>query len=179
MCPSLNLRNRSDTKECIVRSQNVQMFLNMLLALVHPLLYASSLQAKALNEVQLTESDQYVAGLWVSVFHGIAIISNGTTKLHRDTKGELPWYDILVSIGTVEELFLELPELKTRLSYTPWTVVVLAGHAIGHEVQNWEEGKEHACWAFFMRKSLLEKHGVDLPGWPTEANGWRIPSQTS
>ena len=174
ICPSLNLRERSDVKECIVHSWRVQKLLNMVLASVHPLLYASAAEAKAANELQLTKADPYVASLWESVFHGIAVISNGTTQHHRDTKVELPWYNILVSIGTVENLFLELPELKTRLSYSLWTVVALAGYAISHGVQRWEEGKERACWAFFLRAALFERHEISMPEWPTTSS-WLIP----
>jgi hypothetical protein len=166
--PSENLRDRGDIKECIVQSGDVQKILNLLLALVHTPLYES---ATACNSAIFENSpDQYVCSLWKSVFHGISIISNGTTKLHRDTKGHIPWYDFLVSIGNAEDLYLDLPELRTSLYYKPRTVVALAGHAIGHRMEAWEEGRERACWAFFLRKNLFDKFSVPVPSWSLESS---------
>ena len=104
------------------------------------------------------------------MFHGITIISNGTTKPHRDTKGHLEWFDILVSLGNADDLFLDLPELQTKLSYKPRTVIVIGGHAITHAVSEWAERRERACWAFFLRSNLMEKYHLPIPTWPTLAD---------
>lgn len=163
--PSANLVERADCKECIVQSQDVQVFINILLALVHPTLYESATSCKALYSSSLSSDDQYISSLWKSVFQGIAVISNGTTKEHRDTKGHSPWYDVLVSLGNVSDFYLHLPELRAKITYNPRTVVMIAGHAITHSVEKWADGQERACWAFFLRRNVFERFNVPIPGW--------------
>ena len=109
------------------------------------------------------------------------MISNGSTREHRDTKGHLPWFDMLVSVGSTKALYLNLPEIKTKLFYHPRTVVVIAGHALTHSVDPWENG-ERACWAFFLRKNILDRFGIGIPGWckdtdfePTEGPAGSVP----
>ena len=163
--PSVNLRERTDCKECIIQSKKVIAFINLVLALTNPALYETAQHCQL--ALQQTSKDAYVNTLWHSVFHGISIISNGTTKPHRDTKGNTDWFDILVSIGNVNELFLDIPELQTKLTYKPRTVVAIGGHALTHAVGKWKRGEERACWAFFLRRNLVERFGLPCPSWPT------------
>ncbi len=146
--PSLNFRQQLGPKEAIVRSRSVQLLLNQLLCLIHPALYEAALLCR--KTLLKQTKDWHVTQLWMSVFHALTVISNGTSKAHRDTKGYLPWYDMLISIGTVEQLSLDIPELHLKLSYNPGTVIALTGHALTHEVTVWPAGKERACWAFFF-----------------------------
>ena len=150
-----------------MQSRPVLHRLNHLLALVHPALYKSLELCQAAVHQSSRDEDRYVCELWESLFHGIAIISNGSTRAHRDTKGHLPWYDMLVSIGSVDSLTLNVPELNLKLRYDPRTVVVIAGHVLSHSVERWEAG-ERACWAFFLRKNILDRFDVACPGWCRE-----------
>lgn len=165
--PSLNFCQQLSTKECIIQSWSVQQLLNHLLCLIHPALFEAALLCQ--ERVQEETKDLHVTQLWTSVFHALSVISNGTSRAHRDTKGYLPWYDILISIGTVDELSLNIPELHLKLSYTPGTVIALTGHALMHEVNAWQPGKERACWAFFFRSNVLRKFGISLPDWCHES----------
>ncbi len=81
--PSLNFQDRADSKACVVESRKVQTFLNGLLALVHPSLCQAALSCQHQLHQELPDHDRYVAALWDSYFHGIAIISNGTTVTPR------------------------------------------------------------------------------------------------
>ena len=74
------------------------------------------------------------------------------------------WYHL----GNVDDLELVIPELQVKLKYTPRTVVVLAGCALGHQVSAWQKGQERACWVFFMQKGLFERFNIPLAGWCME-----------
>ena len=163
--PSVNLRETTDCKECVIQSKNVILFTNLVLALTNPLLYETAQQCHL--ALQQMSTDAYVNSLWHSVFHGISIISNGTTKPHRDTKGNIDWFDILVSVGNVDELCLDLPELQVKLTYKPQTIIAIGGHALTHAVEKWKIGEERACWAFFLRRNLVERFSLPIPSWPT------------
>jgi hypothetical protein len=139
----------------------------MVLALTHPDLYSAAVMG--LQVLRQQGGDKNLSKFWSSVFTGINVISNRRTIAHRDRFGHLPWYDLLVSVGTYTQAYLVLPDLGAKLVYNPGTVVLLCGKLLSHEVPFWGSG-DRVCWAHFMRESVLNGLGVlvEKVGWSTQ-----------
>jgi hypothetical protein len=102
--------------------------------------------------------------LWPSFFSGIEVISNRITPPHRDAQAAFPVYDFLVSAGTHEQAWLELPDLKANLSYKPCTVVAICGKVLRHAVLDWAGG-ERLCIAHFIRDNVHKRLDIPRPEW--------------
>jgi hypothetical protein len=98
------------------------------------------------------------------MFSGIEVISNRKTPNHRDSQSAAPVYDFLVSAGTHEHAWLDLPDCKARLLYNPCTVVALCGRVLRHGVEDWDGG-ERICIAHFIRDSVHNRLGLRRPEW--------------
>jgi hypothetical protein len=136
--------------------------LNKAMSLVHPELH--QLGMAGLEQLRKAPETADLAAEWTSVFTGVSVVVNRVTKPHRDRKAELPWYDLLVSLGTHQQAKLGLPELGLELHYPPGTAVAFCGNLFTHEVGNWGEG-DRLCYAFFMRKAVLSRLGQEGSNW--------------
>src|ERR1700733_9931110 len=101
---------------------------------------------------------------WPCVFSGIEVISNRITPFHRDPKAAPTMYDFLVSAGTHEEAWLDLPDVNARLSYNPGAVVAICGRVLRHGVESWLGG-ERVCIAHFIRDAVHELLKLSYPDW--------------
>jgi hypothetical protein len=86
--------------------------------------------------------------------------------MHRDAQAAPPDYDFLVSAGTHTGAWLELPDVKTKLSYDPCTVVAICGRVLRHAVHDWADG-ERLCIAHFMRDAVHDRLHIPRPDWVT------------
>jgi hypothetical protein len=102
--------------------------------------------------------------LWPSFFSGIEVISNRITPLHRDAQAAPPVYDFLVSAGTHEEAWLDLPDVNARAIYRPCTVVAVCGKVLRHGVMGWKGG-ERICLAHFIRDNVHNRLQLPRPDW--------------
>ena len=73
--------------------------LSAILAVIHPKLYESSLQTAGHLKHTPETGSQDILSCWVSVFSGVAVISNRTTPPHRDGGSRFNWYDVLATLG--------------------------------------------------------------------------------
>jgi hypothetical protein len=112
---------------------------------------------------ELTQPHPNVS-LWPSFFSGLEVISNRVTPPHRDKYGGPPDYDFLVSAGTHEGAWLDLPDVKARLSYKPCTVVAICGKVLSHAVTDWDGG-ERLCIAHFIRDNVHRRLAIARPDW--------------
>lgn len=132
-------------------------FLNKVLALTHPDLYEAG--AKGLEALHSLPNTKMAANHWHSVFSGIAVISNRKTIPHCDRFGHLPWYDLLISVGTYCRAHLIMKDLGADFIYDSGTAVLLCGKLLVHEVPFWGAG-DRVCWAHFLREATLNRLGA-------------------
>lgn len=102
---------------------------------------------------------------WPSVFSGVSIIANRQTPRHRDRQTWPTWYDIVVTAGSYADGDFEISPIGLRCRYKPGTVVALCGNLLEHACET--AGGDRVCLAFFMRSSLFELTGVEMPNWST------------
>jgi hypothetical protein len=132
--------------------------------LIHPQLYSSTLAAR--DELRKLESTKEIAVQWESVFTAIAVINNRRSKLHRDHGGNAAWYDFLITLGNYCQDILEFEEMGLELLYTPGTAVAFCANIFKHRTRDWGRG-DRVCYAFFNKKSVLERVSQDKAGWMT------------
>jgi hypothetical protein len=138
-----------------------------ILSLVHPDLYEAGKQAmlhldQHPNMADRPERLKQLLQVWSAPFHGLSVISNRRTPVHRDSNGGKAWMDILVALGGYQDGALDLPGVGIRLHYAPGTVVAIAGRVISHEANC--EG-DRACIAYYMREKVQARLGLAQPGW--------------
>ena len=134
--------------------------------MTHPDLHLTA--AKGLEVLRQQRGINDLSNHWTSIFTGINVISNRRTINHRDRFGHLPWYDLLLSVGTYKRAKLVLHDLQAQFAYNPGTVVLLCGKLLYHEVPFWGAG-DRVCYAHFMREEVLNCLGVlgRKVGWAT------------
>lgn len=118
-----------------------------------------------LRKLRDMEETKDIAQQWQSVYTGIAVISNRTTPLHRDSKGRPEWYDCLFSyseIGTSPRLLIA--DIGLDLQYSSGTVVGFCGSILQHGVESWGNG-DRICFAHFMREAVRKRLEVGAAGW--------------
>jgi hypothetical protein len=144
-------------QECIAMCRGVEQQPNWLLAMIHHDMYTNALQVQ--EWLHNYEHTAPLSKLWECLFPCIAVISNRKTANHRDSHGIVDCYDLLLSIGTADDLILSLPEVKVTLPYGPGTVVFINGRGLTHGVPEWEQGSD-CCWAHFIREAHFEAAGL-------------------
>lgn len=138
-----------------------------ILSLVQPQLYEAGCNAllhlsQNPDEVDRPDTLLEVLQLWTAPFHGLSVISNRVTPIHRDSYGGKEWMDILVALGSYREGRLDLPTLGMWFRYDPGTIVALAGRVIAHSA---ECDGDRACIAYYMREKVHKRIGLPTPGW--------------
>jgi hypothetical protein len=157
-------------------TKDVEIFLNLVLSLIHPDLFKSGvLMLQRLRALQTTKA---IASEWQSVYTGIQIISNRITPPHRDSKGRPEWYDILASYcGAGSTPYLIIQDLGLDLNYSSGTVVGLCGTVFEHAVRAWGGG-DRVCYAHFMREAVRKRLDVHPAGWVNqELYGKYLPKE--
>ncbi|KAI0038756.1 hypothetical protein FA95DRAFT_1463960, partial [Auriscalpium vulgare] len=135
--------------------------LSAVLSVVHPPLYRGAREVM----LRLREQPDLAEAIdnWHSVFTGVAVISNRSTCLHRDTGGRFAWYDLLASCGPYHGAKLCLPAIGIELEYPPGTIDAVSGMSLAHSVPGFDG--ERLCHAFFMKDSVHHFARVEAPGW--------------
>lgn len=105
---------------------------------------------------------------WGLPFSAISVISNRETVIHRDTKGQLEWYDLLFTAGNYSNGRMELPGLKLRLEYNPGTVVFLNGKVLRHGVS--PVNGDRVCLAGYMRSNIASRFNSTDSAWSSRDN---------
>ncbi|KAI0344797.1 hypothetical protein BDW22DRAFT_1318686, partial [Trametopsis cervina] len=87
---------------------------------------------------------------WAYPSHGLAIISNRQTPLHRDRKTSTGMYDVLATCGKYGDGDFMIEELGIRLRYKSGTIISLAGGLLRHGAE--VEDGERVALVSFMRQ---------------------------
>ncbi|KDR66959.1 hypothetical protein GALMADRAFT_80357, partial [Galerina marginata CBS 339.88] len=138
-----------------------------ILSIVQPDLYEAGRNAFLYlndnpDEVDLPERLREVLQIWTAPFHGVSVISNRITPVHRDSNSGVEWMDILVALGTYQRGTLELGGLGVSFQYDPGTVVAIAGRVIAHAAKC---NGDRACIAYYMREKVHRRLGLVHPRW--------------
>lgn len=131
---------------------------------IHPDLFTNS--SAVLEEQRKQPLTQKLASEWQSVFTCMSVISNRTSKRHRDYSGAPGWYDVLISLGNYSFAKLKFAELGVEVIYNPGTAVAFCANVFYHEVGNWGRG-DRICYSFFNKKVILGRFEKDNVGWMT------------
>jgi hypothetical protein len=100
--------------------------------MTHHDMYANALQVQEwLRDYKHTVP---LSKLWECLFSCIAVISNGKTANYHDSRGIVDCYNLLLSIGTADDVVFSLPEIKVTLPYGQGTVVFVNGRGLTHGV---------------------------------------------
>lgn len=96
---------------------------------------------------------------WCIPFSGVSIMANRETIYHRDIGGSPYWYDVLATMGRYTDTKFHLPSLNVALSYTPGTMIAIAGRVLPHSVDAVEVG-DRVCFAWFSRDDVRTYLGI-------------------
>ena len=94
-----------------------------ILRITHPDQYRMGYQTLR----HLAEIPQVASTLrrWPTVFHAITLICNRSSLLHRELKGNLSFFDLLVSVGDYRYAPLQLGPVGLQLPNTAGSIAVL------------------------------------------------------
>ena len=103
-----------------------------------------------------------VLSTWYTPFSALAVISNQSTPLHRDTGGRPEWLDLMVALGVYEHGRFAVPGLGYTFKYNPGTIVAFLGKIFRHGA---ECAGDRACIAFNMCDNVLNQLGIPIGSW--------------
>lgn len=158
----------SHSERFLQQTKETSALLAAILAVAHPELYVSGCKTFELlradpdltgSELELTLALEH----WSSVFHGLSVMVNRETPLHRDMNTRPEWYDMLATVGTYTDAVLELPGLGIGLRYRSGTVVPISGKVLLHGVAKVD--RDRVCLAYYMRDMMGNRVGSQPAGW--------------
>lgn len=145
--------------------QDGEAVMNCISVLISPELHRIGTQAtNMLKHGQWLKNKHPNINLWTSIYSGIEVIVNRVTPVHRDSEAAPSMYDLLVSAGTHQQAWMDLPDVKARLTYEPCTVVAISGKVLRHGVDSWVGG-ERICIAHFIRDNVHNRLKLPRPDW--------------
>ncbi len=110
---------------------------------------------------------------WVSIFSGLELIVNQKTPFHRDPGVSPPTYDLLLSAGTYKGIYLDLPDIDTKVQYDPETAILVCGRILGHRIMEWTEG-DRICMAHFVKDAVHDRLGIAQLTWTKLLDYWSM-----
>ncbi|KAJ3751560.1 hypothetical protein EV360DRAFT_76125, partial [Lentinula raphanica] len=166
--PSVSLHEGNDqdlerVRHWLDQIEPIQLLSNLLLAFLHPELYAAGLKTLNALRRQGTETNHW-ATEWHTIFTCLCVSSSRISPAHRDGNGDPRYFDILCNLGCSEGAELQIEELDAIFEYAPGTAVLFSGKLWTHAVPYWKGG-ERVVYAYFMRPEVLNRF-LDSPvGW--------------
>lgn len=148
--------------------EDVELLVNSALFFLSPHLYHASKLAMDGIKIRARDGDEFLVPMvqeWPSVYSGMAIIRNRTTRSHRDLNGGKNYYDALVSAGNHVGAYFKVHELGARFAYGPGTMILFFGRVLQHSVGKWVSG-DRICLSHFIRKAVLKKFGQEYDDFP-------------
>lgn len=91
-----------------------------------------------------------------------SLLWNSTTPMHRDSNNHKETMESLLVGGSFTGGDLLLPDLKTRATYQPGTLVLFRGRTLLHAVGPWE-GEQRICLASYTPQNVIRHQQGDRP----------------
>ncbi|KDQ25213.1 hypothetical protein PLEOSDRAFT_1106154 [Pleurotus ostreatus PC15] len=125
---------------------------------VHPDSYRAGVKALNGMRTRALPDDVKWAELWQPVATAMAVVSNGTSLAHFDSKGDVKQFDALTNLGA-DQVELGFPDLGGSFHYHGGSVVLFSGRLFKHEnpfhqIQSWDDG--------FFKDCSLDELGIVL-----------------
>lgn len=161
---SASLRTASgagDARQWLISMMESSMLLSALLAIMHPEQYVMC--AECIRRLPDHCVDGDALNSWYSLFNGVQIISNRETPIHRDNGTELPWLDMLTTLGPYRQAKFHLPGAGVTLQYLSGTVIGLCGRLLRHGVSDIDG--ERICVAYYMRSNVQRRVDTKPAQW--------------
>ncbi|KAF4580246.1 hypothetical protein EYR40_003228 [Pleurotus pulmonarius] len=153
--PSVSLRshkNSNATEQWLKETATLNKSINLIMGAVHPDSYRAGVKALDGMRTRARPGDIKWAELWQSVATAVAVVSNGTSPAHFDSKGDVKQFDALTNLGA-DQVELGFPDLGGSFHYHGGSVVLFSGRLFKHEVKDWVVG-ERIGYAYFMRAEV-------------------------
>ena len=93
---------------------------------------------------------------------GRVILFNRKTPVHRDGRDPPTGWAVIVAAGQFNGGALHIPALKLRLRLEPGDAVMLKGHVLEHEVDDWDNG-QRISFAHFTHQSVWDFCNMHCP----------------
>lgn len=150
-----------------------------ILSIVQPELFESGREAFRLLAADPNASDdpqqlREILANWYTPFSALAVISNRSTPLHRDTGGRPEWLDFMLALGNYDNGRFAVPAFGYTFKYNPGAMIAFSGKIFQHGA---ECPGDRACIAFYMRDNVLNRLGICAGGWAQEDDLGREPNQ--
>ncbi|KAF4584651.1 hypothetical protein EYR38_001880 [Pleurotus pulmonarius] len=137
--PSVSLRspkNSNATEQWLKETATLNKSINLIMGAVHPDSYRAGVKALNGMRTRARPDDVRWAELWQSVATAVAVVSNGTSPAHFDSKGDVKQFDALTNLGA-DQVELGFPDLGGSFHYHGGSVVLFSGRLFKHEVKDW------------------------------------------
>ncbi|KAF4580711.1 hypothetical protein EYR38_002997 [Pleurotus pulmonarius] len=137
--PSVSLRshkNSNATEQWLKETATLNKSINLIMGAVHPDSYRAGVKALDGMRTRARPGDIKWAELWQSVATAVAVVSNGTSPAHFDSKGDVKQFDALTNLGA-DQVELGFPDLGGSFHYHGGSVVLFSGRLFKHEVKDW------------------------------------------
>lgn len=149
------------TRQWLAAMMSSSLLLSAMLAVMHPDQYVMC--RACIKRLPSHCDDAEALNWWYSLFNGVQIISNRETPLHRDNGTQLPWLDVLATVGPYRGGTFHLPGIGLDLKYSSGTVIGLCGRLLRHGVSGVDG--ERICVAYFMRSNVQQRVDTKLAQW--------------
>ncbi|KAK7681501.1 hypothetical protein QCA50_015233 [Cerrena zonata] len=128
----------------------VGMLLSGVLRIMHPDQYRMMYE----TQKAIATDSRFEASIsnWPFIFNATTIVANRRCRLHRDTRGSMQLFDLLVSVGRYQNAPFFLHPAGLQIPNSPGTIVAFSGKAFPHGVA--KANGSRVCHAFYMRQSL-------------------------
>lgn len=93
---------------------------------------------------------------------GRVVLFNRKTPLHRDNRDPNNGWACLVAIGDFKGGSVYMPDINLRVRLEPGDALLLRGHALQHEVDDWDAGQRISL-AHFTHQSLWQLCNIVCP----------------
>ncbi|KAF7426508.1 hypothetical protein PC9H_008877 [Pleurotus ostreatus] len=177
--PSVSLRSASNekaTEQWLKDTTTLNLTMNLIMGAVHPDSYNAGAQALRNLRQEMKPEDAKWACLWASVATAVAIVSNGTSPPHFDSKGDVKQFDALTNLGS-DYVRLGFPDLGGSFHYHGGSVVLFSGKLFKHEVKDWVVG-ERVGYAYFMRAEVQKQFRKRPVDWARIPKSVPLPSKS-
>ncbi|KAJ3506421.1 hypothetical protein NLJ89_g6879 [Agrocybe chaxingu] len=154
-------RDGSPAEKWLRDMQETNALLGAVLRVINPKVYEQGMAdlvkiSKSPDDVENHDRVKDILGFWASPYHGLSVMCNRQTPVHRDVHSPKDSMEMLATIGTYLDGQITLPSLNHMLHYPAGTIVALGGRIIPHSAK---ANGDRACIAYYMRETILTRLG--------------------